>query len=69
MTFFLNPVASFQKFGQSSECSFPVAYLGPALGRLGDEASGEVPHPHPGIGGIAVLTARSRTTEKFEFQL
>ena len=68
VTFFLNAITSFKKFGQSTDRGLPVAQLRPAFGCLGDDSGGEVADPHPGISGIAMLTAWSRTTEKIKFQ-
>ena len=46
VTFFLNPVASFQKFSQPVERALPISYLRPAFGGLGDEAGGKVADTH-----------------------
>jgi len=66
--FLLDTVASIKKLCQTSERSFPVAHLGATLGCLSDHPGGEMAHPHPGVGGVAVLPARSRATKKFEFK-
>jgi len=39
--------------------NFPVAVLRPGFGRLDDDAGREVPYPYPGVGGVAMLAARS----------